>query len=268
MPHSPLDVYAQYRFLDRGIYGTSFAKFRQTYSTVDAFGKPDSYVNEEDLNSKFYSIAFRVTKDILDLPPYNHIYRNCSIGSSARKLNEKLKTEFYAEVTNGEITAANALTRLLRFQQITSGYIRNDNGEDMDVDSEKPELLADILEDLPVKEPVIVFCRFQHDLDTVKAVCGGEDIVRALASAKYDVLVLDLYMEGMDGLHVLPIVNTIDPELPVIVITGDTSIETERKVRSHNVYYYLNKPFTMNEIEEVIRTAIEKKPIRKEQHDA
>jgi SNF2 family DNA or RNA helicase len=223
MPHSPLDVYAQYRFLARGIYGTSFAKFRQTYSTVDAFGKPDSYVNEEDLNSKFYSIAFRVTKDILDLPPYNHIYRNCSIGSSARKLYEKLKTEFYAEVTNGEITAANALTRLLRFQQITSGYIRNDNGEDMDVDSEKPELLADILEDLPVKEPVIVFCRFQHDLDTVKAVCEKQGRIYGELSGRQNDLTKDSTMP-----------DTIDV-MAVQIQAGGVGIDL---TRAHYAIYY------------------------------
>jgi two-component system nitrogen regulation response regulator GlnG len=97
---------------------------------------------------------------------------------------------------------------------------------------------------------------------TVKTVSHGGDIVPEVVNSRCDVLVLDVYMDGIDGLQALPLINRARPDLPVIVITGDTSLETERKVRAHNVYYYLNKPFTMQEIDEAVRTAIEKKSRR------
>jgi SNF2 family DNA or RNA helicase len=75
-----------------------------------------------------------------------------------------------AELDAGEVTVANALVKLLRLQQITGGYIRTDDGLDVQIDSAKMNLLRDVLEDIDPHEPVIVFCRFHKDLEAVNRV--------------------------------------------------------------------------------------------------
>lgn len=182
MAHSPLDVYGQYRFLDKGIYGTSFTAFRARYAKMGGFGgkQVTGYQNTDDLHAKFYSIAYRVlTEDVLDLPPKQDIVKYCQLSPYAKKVYQELEKDFVAEVGDGTVTASNAMTRLLRLQQLTSGYLRQDRdietGEEgavVRVDHSKQELLHELLEDINPDEPVVVYCRFHHDLDAVHEVAS------------------------------------------------------------------------------------------------
>ncbi len=128
------------------------------------------YNNLDELNRKFYSVTFACGKDVLDLPPEVHITYNCHLGSEARKVYRSLERDLIAEVQSGEVTAANALVKLLRLQQITGGYVRTDDGQEIQIDSAKMNLLRDVLEDIAPDEPVVVFCRFHRDLDAVNRV--------------------------------------------------------------------------------------------------
>ena len=172
MPHSPLDIYAQYRALDKSIYGTSFFRFKSRYAVMGGWSNAEvvGYQYQQELQRKFYSIAYRVeAADVLDLPPLLTVTRMCELGPKARKLYRTLERDFIADLEEGRITAVNALSQLLRLQQVTSGYARTEDGQDVEVDTTKAELLADLLEDMG-KEPVVVFARFKHDLEVVHRV--------------------------------------------------------------------------------------------------
>lgn len=175
MPHSPLDIYAQYRVLEPDIFGTSYRRFMHEYAVtkpMQGFEMVIGYKNQAALHQKVYQIAFRVEADVLNLPEPSHNERGCALCPAASKLYRALETDFYAEVDAGEITAANAMVKALRLQQLTSGYGKlSDSGEEVALDTSKQTLLADILEDLD--EPVVVFCRFRHDLDTVRIAAQG-----------------------------------------------------------------------------------------------
>lgn len=184
LPHSPLCCYAQYRILDKGIFGTSFTLFKNRYAVTQQLGansnarKVIGFQNQDELQRKMYSIAFRVkAEDVQDLPEIVDVVRTVTLSREARRVYEALKKEFVTDYGNGTITAGNALTRLLRLQQIASGWVKHDDqietgieGALVRVDRAKEEALQDVLEDLAADEPVVVFCRFRHDLDTVHAV--------------------------------------------------------------------------------------------------
>lgn len=168
MPHSPLDVFSQYRFLDPGIYGTSFHRFKMRYAVLGGFqGKVvQQYQNLDELNEKFYTLAFRVTKaEALDLPEEISVVRECTLSGEERRVYDALETDFYARVADGEITVSNALTQLLRLQQATSGYAKLSDGKEAEIGTSKRDLLGDVIEDAVL--PIVVFCRFIHDLDSV-----------------------------------------------------------------------------------------------------
>jgi DNA-binding NtrC family response regulator len=61
-----------------------------------------------------------------------------------------------------------------------------------------------------------------------------------------DVVVLDLKMPGMDGLAVLQQVHSFDPTLPVIILTGAGTPETEQQVRAMGVTEYVEKEFSLH----------------------
>ena len=169
MPHSPLDIYAQYRVLDPLIYGTSYARFRDTYAditTAPGFPLIKGYKNLDQLREKFYSIAFEVGPEVLNLPEPLHMARYCQLSAEGQRVYKALDRDFYAQVEAGEITASNAMVKALRLQQATSGFAKlEDNGEEVQIDSTKEAMLADIFSDL--NEPVVVFARFRHDLDSI-----------------------------------------------------------------------------------------------------
>jgi DNA-binding NtrC family response regulator len=61
-----------------------------------------------------------------------------------------------------------------------------------------------------------------------------------------DVLVLDLKMPGMDGIMVLKQIRSVDPKLPVIILTGAGTPETEQRVRAMGVTEYVEKEFSLH----------------------
>ncbi len=190
MPHSPLDIYAQYRAIDKSVFGVNHQLFKTRYAETRIVGKPVvkrnpdgtaevrypeevvGYQNLEELNEKFYRLAFRVTADqVLDLPGAIETYAHVELGAKARRLYNQMARGFMAELDSGEkVTAQNALSRLLRFQQLTSGFAVTEDGKVLDVDQAKRQALEDILDGLSPREPVVVFGHFHADLDAVAAV--------------------------------------------------------------------------------------------------
>ena len=199
MPHSPLDIFAQYRAIDKRVFGSSYTNFRARYAVFEnkvipvrktKDGRPapadprspDSrkpatrtvpvvtgHQNLEELQQKFYNLAYRVTADqVLDLPPTIETYAKVHLSPKARRIYSQMAADFIADLDNGQIvTASNVLSRLLRFQQLTSGYAPDQNGNLVVVDDSKARALADIIEDLPRSEPLVVFARFVHDLRVI-----------------------------------------------------------------------------------------------------
>lgn len=196
LPHSPMDAFSQYRFLDPGIFGKFYSSFRARFAVLVDVGKrkdpetgavmidPETgkprpagkaivgFKNELEFNRLFYSIAYRVGKEVLDLPPAVHVEKRCELEPSARVAYRSLEKDFRAELERGEVTAANALTKLLRLQQVACGWVKADDGSMVEVSRAKRNLLEDVLDDLAEDEPVVVFCRFRSDLDAVHAVAG------------------------------------------------------------------------------------------------
>jgi SNF2 family DNA or RNA helicase len=171
MPHSPLDVYGPFRFLDNRILGNSNHAFKQRFAVMGGFQNKQvvAFRNMEELEALMRTITFRVRKDVLDLPPETHVTYHCDLGPEGARAYHAIEKDFVAEVEAGSITAANAMVKLLRLQQITGGTVKTDDERHLQIDDSKQKLLADTLEDIGAEEPVVVFCRFHSDLDAVHA---------------------------------------------------------------------------------------------------
>lgn len=172
MPNGPLDLFGQYRFLDRGIFGSSFHHFRNRYAKLNQMfpGKVDAWINQDEFRERFALLAHRVTADeVLDLPEAINIERRVTLGAKAKEIYESLRDDLIADIGSGVVTATNALVRLLRLQQATSGYaVADESREEIQIDSAKAFALMELLEDIGPAEPVVVLCVFRHDLATVR----------------------------------------------------------------------------------------------------
>jgi len=75
---------------------------------------------------------------------------------------------------------------------------------------------------------------------------SGQKGLECFRRERPDVLVLDLKMPGMDGLTVLRQVRSLDPMMPVIILTGAGTAETEQRVRALGVTEYVEKEFSLH----------------------
>jgi two-component system OmpR family response regulator len=76
----------------------------------------------------------------------------------------------------------------------------------------------------------------------VEVAWNGKDALQAMEQRPVDVVLLDLRMPGMDGMAVLKAIKAQWPEIEVVVITGNPSIESAKEAVALGAYDYLAKP--------------------------
>jgi DNA-binding NtrC family response regulator len=84
--------------------------------------------------------------------------------------------------------------------------------------------------------------RFQRRNIKVTKAYSGADAIQALRSNEFDVAVLDLKMEDMDGIEVLKIFKIMDPQLAIIMLTGHGSAVAAQQGIELGAFDYLTKP--------------------------
>ena len=94
----------------------------------------------------------------------------------------------------------------------------------------------------------------RRNIDVAKAFSGAEAI-RALRGQEFDVAVLDLKMEDMDGIEVLKMLKIMDPRLAVIMLTGHGSAEAAQQGIKLGAFDYLTKPCELEKLLEKIMEA-------------
>lgn len=77
---------------------------------------------------------------------------------------------------------------------------------------------------------------------------SGEEAIQTVRRQDFDVVVLDLKMEDMDGIEVLKILKKMDPELAVIMLTGHGSEEAAREGVKAGAFDYLTKPCQLDDL--------------------
>jgi len=173
-----IDIFSQYRFLDPTIFGANFYAFRGRYCVMGGFNKKQvvQYRDLDELIKKEHSIAYRVTKEeALDLPEQTFENRYVTLNKKERDLYDRLRKDSVAELSNGgKITATTVLTKLLRLQQFTGGFLMEDGaGKPQLVSSGKLDALSDIIHDYVMegKKKLVIFARFLPEIHEIEALC-------------------------------------------------------------------------------------------------
>src|ERR1700749_569902 len=100
----------------------------------------------------------------------------------------------------------------------------------------------------------------------VRTASNSEEALAGVRARKPSLLILDIWMQGggMDGLELLDLVKELDPDLPVIMISGHGNIETAVSAIKRGAYEFLEKPFKSDRLILVVERALEATTLRRE----
>ena len=171
---NPLDLFTQCYFLDPYLLGhESYYSFRMRYAimkTANISGRQiqlvSGFKNLGELSDKLKPFSYRVLKeDCLDLPDKIYMKRNINLTPDQLKLYNQMKKEALATL-NGKVTSTvNALTQLMRLQQITCGHFTADDGSTQPIKNNRITELMDVLEETEGK--AIIWAHYQYDITNI-----------------------------------------------------------------------------------------------------
>lgn len=172
--NNAIDIFSQYRFLDPTIFGQNFYQFRNRYAVMGGFNRRQivGYKDLDGLIKKEHSIALRITKnEAIDLPEQTFETRKVHFSKKEQDLYNRIKRDSYAELdSGGQITATTVLTKLLRLQQLTGGFlVKDDAAKPEQVSKAKLDALNDIIEDYVIGagKKLVIFARFIAEVKAI-----------------------------------------------------------------------------------------------------
>lgn len=98
----------------------------------------------------------------------------------------------------------------------------------------------------------------------VVATANGISAVEAARQEPFSVAFVDLKMPGMDGIDVMRAIKAINSSTSVIIMTAYATIETAIRAIKEGAYNYLTKPFSLDEVETMIKTIVKYQKLEEE----
>ena len=185
---SPLDLYSQCSFLSPHLLGyASYYSFQNRFAQLinrkmgaRSFRQVVGYQNLEELTDSVGKFSYRVLKkECLDLPDKVYQRREVELTPEQRKVYKELKEYAMAELESHEIVSVTSvLTQILRLHQVVCGFVKHDNGEEVEIKNNRLDELINVLEE--VRGKTIIWANYQYDikriLRTLTDIAGTESV--------------------------------------------------------------------------------------------
>jgi len=93
----------------------------------------------------------------------------------------------------------------------------------------------------------------------VSAVDAAEEGIVEAGEVRFDAVIADVHLPGLSGIDLASFLTSQDPELPMILMTGDRDESTAKRAMAKGPVSYLIKPFELAEMEVAVRQALERR---------
>lgn len=172
---SPMDLYQQCEFLSpECLNAHSYFAFQARYAvTVErtlathSFKQVVGYRRLDELKEKLDRFSFRVRKDeCFDLPDKVFLKRDVELTQEQRRAYDQMVLAALATFDQGMTTTVNALTQIMRLQQIVCGHVTLDSGEVISIKNNRMDELLSAIEESSGK--IIIWAYFRHDIEAIK----------------------------------------------------------------------------------------------------
>lgn len=170
---TPLDLWAQMRFAAPWVFGDNWGEFVTEYcQTYGYMGTKVKLTKDghERFMKKLEPHCIRVTKeDLGHVPPIIHHVGFELLGAQGR-LYREIEDQMWAELPfQRRVTTGLRITQMAKLQQITSGFVIDDDGEITIVGRAKLRKLRAVL--LRLDAPIVIFCKYKVDIAQVVELC-------------------------------------------------------------------------------------------------
>lgn len=105
---------------------------------------------------------------------------------------------------------------------------------------------------------------FEKDGYAVSSAENASEALKKMQEGSFDVALLDIRMQGMDGLELQRRLREIDPHLSIIMMTAFASVESAVEALKHGAYDYVTKPIDPDQLSHLIRKALEQRTLKSE----
>ena len=244
------DLFMQYKIMDPSIFGQTYGDFKAQYLVMGGYMGYEikGYRNVEDIKKVLDETSFRVLlTDCIELPDINFKYYTCELNRTAQKHYNEMDGDMQTSLQNSkdysrkeiksllkskgviykpkekykslltkalfflDLASCDLLiTKIMRLQQITGGFLTTDNNEVINISKDKLKVLDEILS---VEKKTLVFCRYVAEIEMIENHLKGKFRVRSyrdpktrdkyykeFKEGKVDVLILQL-SSGSVGLN-------------------------------------------------------------------
>jgi Mesyanzhinovviridae DNA helicase len=171
-PNNYGNLWGQMSGLDQEDWFPSFTKFKQRYLITDMLfhNKILGYTNLSELENKLKKWATIVKRsDVFGPDTWQFIERKITLPSNVMTMYRRLAKEWIAEINGQTINGTHCLTRFLRFQQLTSGFVGTDTGTVPAHTAKIDAVIEDLEEIIESEEKAVIFCKFTWEVETYKA---------------------------------------------------------------------------------------------------
>lgn len=183
MPHSPLDVFGQWRFLDPYAFGDKLPDGSRKLATAGGFrnryAKLGGWMGKEVVGfhrlDEMQAVMARSAvvarkEDALDLPATTDVVIPVELSAAEKKAYAEMKDSLAVQLAGGgQATVGSRLTQALRLRQITAGHLPDDGGTVHTVGTSKASTAASLVHDtLAGESRIVVFAVFTAEIEQLR----------------------------------------------------------------------------------------------------
>lgn len=210
---------------------------------ISASGMPENIekiVNQEiEMLSKIspsspeYTIGLTYINYLVTMPWNRKTEDNLDLGRAERILNE----DHYGLFKTKERILEHLAVKVLRMNK-------------------RPKILVVDDEEIARKNLTHILTKENYDVSTAS---DGREAFDELEATEFDVIITDLKMAGIDGMELLERIKVKYPDVRVIMVTGYATVQSAIEAMKKGAFYYIAKPFKLDEVRATVRQAVENK---------